>query len=149
MGSPLFACRGKLNDDSTQCEPNEEEIGWTVEGIASWTTNPCGYNFPGVYTRIDFYTEWIDETIFPATTSAPTTTTLQPTTAAPTVPTTAAPTVTTTVPTTVTTTAAPTVSTTAAPTVPTTAAPTVTSTVTTTAAPTPPTTPSNNTSTDP
>ena len=104
MGSPLFACRGKLNDDSTQCEPNEEEIGWTVEGIASWTTNPCGYNFPGVYTRIDFYTEWIDETIFPATTSAPTTTTLQPTTAAPTVPTTADPTVTSTV----TTTAAPT-----------------------------------------
>ena len=116
MGSPLFACRGKLNDDSTQCEPNEDGIGWTVEGIASWTTNPCGYNFPGVYTRIDFYTEWIDETIFPATTSAPTTTTLQPTTAAPTVPTTADPTVTSTV----TTTAAPTVSTTAAPTVPTT-----------------------------
>ena len=103
MGGPLFACRGKLNDNSTLCEPNEERIGWTVEGIASWTTNPCGYNFPGVYTRIDFYTEWIEETIFPATTSAPTTTTLQPTTAAPTVPTTvpttAAPTVPTTTPT--------------------------------------------------
>ena len=121
MGGPLFACRGQLNENSTLCEPNEDDIGWTVEGIASWTTNPCGYNFPGVYTRIDSYTEWIDETIFPATTSAPTTTTLQPTTEAPTVPTTAAPTVTTTVATT----AAPTVSTTAAPTVPTTAAPTV------------------------
>ena len=108
MGGPLFACRGKLNDNSTLCEPNEDGIGWTVEGIASWTTNPCGHDFPGVYTRIDSYTEWIDETIFPATTSAPTTTTLQPTTAAPTVPTAADPTVTSTV----TTTAAPTVPTT-------------------------------------
>ena len=34
-------------------------------GLASWTTNPCGYNFPGVYTKINPYAEWIDSFIKP------------------------------------------------------------------------------------
>ena len=59
----MFACRGIYND--RECEP-QNGIGWTVEGIASWTTNPCGYNFPGVYTKIDDYDEWIRSIIITA-----------------------------------------------------------------------------------
>ena len=60
----MFTCRGKITDG--KCTPGKDGIGWTIEGIASWTTNPCGYNFPGVYTKIDDYDEWIRSIIITA-----------------------------------------------------------------------------------
>ena len=103
MGGALFTCRGnesRTEDGKPKCDP-VNSIGWVLEGLASWTTNPCGYNFPGVYTKIDSYIEWINSiinptpapstspepittkiTTQPATTQEPTTivTTLKPTT---------------------------------------------------------------------
>ena len=106
MGGALFTCRGnesRTEDGKPKCDP-VNNMGWVLEGLASWTTNPCGYNFPGVYTKIDSYIEWINSiinptpspstspepittkiiTTQPATTQEPTTvvTTLKPTTIA-------------------------------------------------------------------
>jgi len=70
MGGALFTCRGnetRNEDDKPKCDGY-----WVLEGLASWTTNPCGYNFPGVYTKIDSYIEWINSIVNP--TPAPTTT---------------------------------------------------------------------------
>lgn len=51
---------------------------WVLEGMASWTTNPCGYNFPGVYSKIDNYigriSSMINPTPAPSTTLKPITT---------------------------------------------------------------------------
>ena len=85
MGGPLFSCHGKesRSNPGPFGQPGKpictevDNVGWVLEGIASWTTNPCGYNFPGVYTKIDTYVDWIKSVIStpPTTTTTPSPTT--------------------------------------------------------------------------
>ena len=83
IGAPLFTCRGNeyRENNKPKCDP-VKNVGWVLEGLASWTTNPCGYNFPGVYTKIDDYVDWINSYIYPAASTTtppkPTTTTKTP-----------------------------------------------------------------------
>ncbi len=50
-GGPLFLEKdGEIGDQPTQV------------GIVSWSEKPCG-TYPGVYTRISYYAEWIKETV--------------------------------------------------------------------------------------
>ena len=78
MGAPIFTCRGYEHQDGKdkvpKCDPvgNSYSLAWVLEGLASWTTNPCGYNFPGVYTKIDDYVDWIYSYIYPATSTSTT-----------------------------------------------------------------------------
>ena len=76
----MFRCLGNI-DESGNCTPKNGK-GWSVEGIASWSTNPCpSTTFPGVYTNVNYYTDWIKSKLPQPSTPAPPTEPTEGTTA--------------------------------------------------------------------
>ena len=47
-GGPLFA-------------PNEDGTGWVVAGITSWGVGCAEIGYPGIYTKVSQYSDWISE----------------------------------------------------------------------------------------
>lgn len=42
-----------------------QEIFWVLYGIVSYGAYPCGQDIPGIYTKVDHFTEWIENKIKP------------------------------------------------------------------------------------
>lgn len=59
------SCQGDSGGPLMVREGGNDEGTMYLRGITSFGTNKCGFGYPGVYTDIEYYVEWIKKHLKP------------------------------------------------------------------------------------
>ena len=61
----IDSCQGDSGGPLVLRNGNQEGEPWYLIGIVRFGTSNCGVGFPGIYTKVTNYLDWIEKNLLP------------------------------------------------------------------------------------